>query len=552
MTPARGLDAAIGPYDAGAGLVHHSEVVRRVVANIHAGGWEELPRFRQATEPTAAPAVLPAEALAAATGRETGRRIRATPFRQWFEQTRRAFSKPVYASPAAAGTRHRRAASQPSLNPRKEGNLNMSRTSPQTALAVLTASTLLFAACGGGGGSTPTAMPAQPPADTGFTRHTSQGPSAARVTEYLYQHAGGGPRDDSHGERTTHSGLVRFASPPTARMTTGMTERERAITHYGIALVNRALPYDQHIRIGADAPSVVAKYGSDLQGKVPDGEIFIEFHRDGASGRASPAVSHHDYTAVYDDRQQRWEKTMLRAAQVEMDSEFFEDRPDHQAVSVVVHELLHAIGLHRHPSGEDFPDSNMYDAWFRLDGSLPAIDAAGILALYTRLTTNTEPEELSVTSLGAWEETTTDLTRQLSAVSFGVRHGNGVTMPWTQGTEPGRTLAGNPRLNDSATWNGDLIGFTSTLSGVRGEAEVRVNLNTMNGRADFTALEHEDGSMWGDGDLGYTITVGANYLRSTGGDAGTVNGQFYGSNHEGVGGSVERADLTAAFGAKRQ
>jgi len=26
------------------------------------------------------------------------------------------------------------------------------------------------------------------------------------------------------------------------------------------------------------------------------------------------------------------------------------------------------------------PDSNMADSWFRLDGSLPAIDAAGILA----------------------------------------------------------------------------------------------------------------------------------------------------------------------------
>jgi len=179
-------------------------------------------------------------------------------------------------------------------------------------------------------------------------------------------------------------------------------------------------------------------------------------------------------------------------------------------------------------------------------------DAAGILALYMRLGTDTEPEHLSITSLGAWEGETTDLTRSLSQVSFGVRHANGVTMPWTTGVEPAQALADNSRLPGTATWNGDLIGFSPTLDGVQGHAEISVNLGTMNGRADFTGLENEDGSTWGDRDLGYAITVGANYLRSIGGDTGTVNGQFYGPNHEGVGGSVERVGLTAAFGARRQ
>ena len=179
-------------------------------------------------------------------------------------------------------------------------------------------------------------------------------------------------------------------------------------------------------------------------------------------------------------------------------------------------------------------------------------DAAGILALYMRLGTDTEPEHLSITRLGAWEGETTDLTRSLSQVSFGVRHANEVTMPWTTGVEPAQALADNSRLPGTATRNGDLIGFPPTLDGVQGDAEISVNLGTMNGRADFTGLENEDGSTWGDRDLGYAITVGTNYLRSTGGDTGTVNGQFYGPNHEGVGGSVERVDLTAAFGARRQ
>ena len=83
----------------------------------------------------------------------------------------------------------------------------------------------------------------------------------------------------------------------------------------------------------------------------------------------------------------------------------------------------------------------------------------------------------------------------------------------------------------------------------------------MSGRAEFTELQSWStgsapgavgtGEIWNIGRLSYEITVGANYLRSTGGDAGTLNGQFYGPGHEGVAGSIERDDLTAAFGAMR-
>ena len=429
-----------------------------------------------------------------------------------------------------------------------------------TRHAAALATAVILVACGGGGGSPVTQDPdtgaptdsGTPSSPTTLTRAASQGPTAERVADYLYWHASGGPWDGAFGAYTHPPGLVRFASPPTVRLVPSMTPRELGIVHYGIALVNRALPYEHHLQIGPDAPSVVAKDGGDLEGNVPHGEIFVEFHRDSASGRASPAVAHQEITHVYDDAQARWEKKVLLTGQVEMDSDFFDSRPDHQAISVFVHELLHTIGLQGHPDHEEYPDSNMADAWFRLDGSLPAIDAAGVLALYTRVPAEIEPEDLSVTDLGAWEEQTTDLTRTLSGVSFGVRHANGVTMPWTKGTDPARDLADNTRLQGTATWNGDLIGFASTLEGVQGDAEISVRLATMDGRADFTALEREDGSTWGDGDLGYTIIVGANYLRSTGGDAGTVNGQFYGANHEGVGGSVERADLTGAFGAVRR
>ena len=102
---------------------------------------------------------------------------------------------------------------------------------------------------------------------------------------------------------------------------------------------------------------------------------------------------------------------------------------------------------------------------------------------------------------------------------------------------------------------------------------MRVNLTALTGTADFTALETwgpnvapgaaGTGTMWLDGDLGYTIAVRggttppgqAGHLsyvfRETGGDAGRLTGIFTGQNHEGAAGTLERTDLTAAFGATR-
>ena len=439
-------------------------------------------------------------------------------------------------------------------------------TTRTTTVLGAAAGLLALTACGAGGDGGSAMQP--PPAPTepfdaigASVQSLSTGQSAARVADYLEVHASGGPWLGAHGDYSHPPGLVRFASPPTVRLTTGMTERERAIALYGVALVNRALAYGQHLRLGPDAPSVVAQDGDDLAGKVPDGEVFIEFHRAQASGRASPAVAHQDVETEYDQQQNRWEKKRLRASQVEMDAEFFDSQADHVAVSVLVHELLHSLGLQGHVDAPAFEDSNMYNAWFRLDGSLPAIDAAGIQALYTRLGEETEPEDLSASSLGAWSRETTELTGELGDVSFGVRHSNGVSMPWTAGSEPSRALADNLQLDGTATWNGGLLGFTPALAPVGGNAEIAVDLATMDGNAAFTELQSWSarsapgalgtGETWNTGSLRYTITVGGNYLRSTGGDDGTVNGQFYGTNHEGVAGSLERNDLTAAFGATR-
>lgn len=120
----------------------------------------------------------------------------------------------------------------------------------------------------------------------------------------------------------------------------------------------------------------------------------------------------------------------------------------------------------------------------------------------------------------------------------------GATWPTTglcPGMRRGReTYSGSPR-------NGIPYGATRAIA---------VRLATLAGRADFTEIVVYRSlaggwAQWLDGDLGYTIAVRGNTFRETGGDAGRLTGIFTGPNHEGAAGTLERSDLTAAFGAAR-
>ena len=118
-------------------------------------------------------------------------------------------------------------------------------------------------------------------------------------------------------------------------------------------------------------------------------------------------------------------------------------------------------------------------------------------------------------------------------------------------------IAGCPFRN----MDGTLLGLTPQAAPVTGDATIGVSLGTLTGRADFTSLEAWQpnaapgtagtGTQWLDGDLGYAIRVQGNGFRETGGDAGRLSGIFVGSQHQGAAGTLERSDLTAAFGASR-
>ena len=167
----------------------------------------------------------------------------------------------------------------------------------------------------------------------------------------------------------------------------------------------------------------------------------------------------------------------------------------------------------------------------------------------------------AASSFGPWRDTSLHLAGHRQHVAFGVALRNGYAEPWAYGLLPADDLAQNRRLSGSATWTGTLLGLPPQAAAVTGEATIGVSLGTLTGRADFTSLETwaanaapgaaGTGTRWLDGDLGYTIRVQGNGFRETGGDAGRLSGIFVGNQHQGAAGTLERSDLTAAFGASR-
>ena len=145
-------------------------------------------------------------------------------------------------------------------------------------------------------------------------------------------------------------------------------------------------------------------------------------------------------------------------------------------------------------------------------------------------------------------------------MSFGVRTRHGFPEPWFEGATPATELANNQALSGTAAWTGRLIGFTPEENAVAGAAELTIDLPALTGDLDFHNLEYwtsvspqapGTGLDWGTTALNYQVSVTGNTFIQTGGDDGLVTGVFAGPAHEGMGGVLDRADLTAAFAGTR-
>ena len=389
---------------------------------------------------------------------------------------------------------------------------------------------------------------------------TRDGAKATRVVEYVTSHVDDKRESQGHTIEPASDtpGLASFPSQPLLRLASGTSDEHIAYVLHAAALINSTLPHNKRILIGPEAPPLVSV------DTIPDGEIFVDFaaKSDWIPSSEESAKTSASYIYGWDPTSQRLEIKGMRASHVWVDPDAFDSQVEF--IRVLVHGMLHALGLRGHAFVDQFPESVLRNAWSTIlptDNHVPEIDADGLLAIYARLAPGTELETLSETSLSPWENNSLRMHGELNTpdgAAFGVAFRNDFARPWASGPEPLSPIAENQNLRGSATWDGALLGFTPTGRSVAGDAKIAVDLASLTGRADFIGLAEwsspkwQDAAgrwtMWGDGDLGYTFAVRGNVFRETGGDHGILTGIFVGRQHEGAVGTLQRHDLSAAWG----
>ena len=352
------------------------------------------------------------------------------------------------------------------------------------------------------------------------------GQSRIAVESYLMAHARGTP--------DKAPGLAIFRSAPTVHLASGASAFQRQQVVLALQTLNETLPPRWHLRMGAD----VAPHTTP-----PAGRIHIGFDAD------APDAGTADVQIGADGP--------IHSARVTINPSRITDRMMPRALA---HELLHSLGFASHIES---PDSALSAV---LDPSLPGvamslypIDRDGLTAAYVYVQPGTQPMEIW-DSLGAWADTSTYLVGRYASSDYGIAMRNGVGRPWAIGDEPDVSLADSP-LTGSLSWRGTFLGMTPVGAYVVGDAGIRIDAERLLGSVDFTGLETWPvgeraiaftGEPWMDGDLRYSVEVLGNTFREIGGDDGILTGIFVGKAHEGAAGTLERDDLTGAFGAERK
>ena len=232
--------------------------------------------------------------------------------------------------------------------------------------------------------------------------------------------------------------------------------------------------------------------------------------------------------------------------------------------SVIVHELLHALGIWGHVDSVEFPDSIMGTSGQyipNLGHVISRIDREVLQIMYMSQRTDLYND------WGEWSDTTFHLVGRTEdgILDFGVALFNGLPQPWVRGVLPDTDLVDNRRLYGTATWSGNLLGFSGP-SPIAGDAELQVRFSTLSNPDSehdlrfrdiffLNRFESESLDRWfHTRNIDYKINVAGNVFANVSGEGyeqGLVTGAFLGLHHEHMGGTLKRTDMVAAFGGAR-
>ena len=234
---------------------------------------------------------------------------------------------------------------------------------------------------------------------------------------------------------------------------------------------------------------------------------------------------------------------------------------------LIIHELLHALGIKGHVDSVEFPDSIMGTSGEyipNLGHVISMIDREILQIMYM------SQETAIYNDWGEWSDTAFHVMGESEDgdLRFGVALFNGLPLPWASGVKPDEDLHDNTDLTGTVTWSGALLGFSGP-SPIAGDAALEVNLTTVGTDGNEQDLSFEDiyfvnrfeSDTTDDSDrwfhtrnIDYKVEISGNNFKNVKGDdyeKGFVTGRFMGAEHEHMGGTVKRTDMIGAFGGSR-
>ena len=339
--------------------------------------------------------------------------------------------------------------------------------------------------------------PPPPPSPTevvSTSQSTERGTTAADLIDYLKDMAGGGPWGPPGNTWQRWPQLPLWAGPPTVRIRTDAKPEYHRMTAKAVDLINDWLPVEHRMVMGT-RNSLWTGDPAD----VPAGEIHVTFNSPDAGAQSRYNESGSQYRT---DDVPRMVSTL-----VAINDHDIIVNTEHELYGIVVHELVHAMGLPGHVFEGRHPTSLLPDSAYRDGGlpdeaglpELPRLDGEALMTAYSVFDNGEIPAEINYTSLGAWATTIPTISGELSTtggdVSFGAEHRTQWTRAWNEGPVPATSLAAST-LTGTATWTGAMVGYTDAGTAVEGDAGITVDILDMDGTAAFTDLMAGDSS-WG-------------------------------------------------------
>ena len=294
-----------------------------------------------------------------------------------------------------------------------------------------------------------------------------------------------------------------------------------------LGILNRSLPEEYRLRYqttrrtfsGVDREDQVSRSRS----LVPEGVIHVEIYPydDPESGGVAWTDGERGY-ALGDE------------------SDYDLSTPDRMRplVDTLVHEFLHALGFGGHPHPVH---TSILSYRHHREGELDNVPLIDVSMLY------------DLHEWGSWDTGMKMVADHAGGVHFGTYslHRGIVVIPWV---DAGHIAA--PRLNElsgRASYSGSLVGYAATEP-VLGVADLSIDFNGGTGEARFHRIYDWKGNWWNRNGYRYDLGLYGHYFDSSS-DARDrdgipdVAGAFYGFEAETAAGTLQRPEITAAFGA---